>query len=72
MILDIVFAIVSVLVIICMGLQQPKQGLSEALSGESSELFKQQKARGFEAVLSRVTYGLSIAFILLGFAIYLR
>lgn len=72
MILDIVFAIVSVLVIICMGLQQPKQGLSEALSGESSELFKQQKARGFEAVLSRVTYGLSIAFILLGIAIYLR
>lgn len=72
MILDIVFAIVSVLVIICMGLQQPKQGLSEALSGESSELFKQQKARGFEAVLSRATYGLSIAFILLGIAIYLR
>lgn len=72
MILDIVFAIVSVLVIICMGLQQPKQGLSEALSGENSELFKQQKARGFEAVLSRVTYGLSIAFILLGIAIYLR
>mgnify|MGYP004684428191 CR=1 FL=1 len=72
MILDLLLVIVSILVIVCMGLQQPKQGLSDALSGENSELFKQQKERGFESVLSRVTYGLSIAFILLGFAIYLR
>ena len=72
MILDFLFVVVSILVIICVGMQQSKQGLSESLSGESSELFKHQKERGFESVLSRTTYVLSIAFIVLGVAIFMR
>ena len=68
----ILMMIVSVLIIISVALQQTKQGLSDSLSGESSELFKQQKERGFESVLSRVTYVLCFAFIVLGILIYLR
>ena len=72
MVVDIILAVVSVLVIIAVGIQQSKQGLSDALSGESSELFKQQKERGVEAILTRITYGLSVAFLVLGLMIYMK
>ena len=71
-VIDFLFVVISVLIIICVGLQHAKQGLSDSLSGESSELFKHQKERGFESVLSRCTYGLSMAFIVLGLLIYMK
>lgn len=72
MIVDVLLVIVSILILICVALQHSKQGLSDGLSGESSELFKQQKERGAEVVLSRLTYALSFAFIILGVIIYMK
>ena len=44
-VVDVLFMIVSVILIILVALQSSKQGLSDSLSGGNSELFKNQKER---------------------------
>ena len=68
---DILMLIVSITIIILVALQHQKQGLSDSLTNGDSELFKQQKERGAEAILSRLTHICCIAFLVLGFAIYI-
>ena len=41
-VVDVLFMIVSVILIILVALQSSKQGLSDSLSGGNSELFKNQ------------------------------
>ena len=55
-VVDVLFMIVSVILIILVALQSSKQGLSDSLSGGNSELFKNQKERGAEAYIVRATY----------------
>jgi preprotein translocase subunit SecG len=44
-------------------------GLSGAISGGAEQLFGKQKARGFEAVLNRLTVVFAVLFFLLSIAV---
>ena len=69
---DILMLIVSIAIIVLVSLQHQKQGLSDALTNGDSELFKQQKERGAEVILSRLTYFCCVAFLVLGLIIFIR
>jgi len=60
--LDWVLLTVSVLLIAVVMLQESKDDVKNTFSGEKSELFKNQKQRGPELLLSRMTLGISIVF----------
>ena len=61
--IDIVLLVVSLFLITLVILQSSKDDGANAFSGEKSELFNNQKQRGFELLLSRVTAGASALFI---------
>lgn len=65
--LDYILLAISVLLIIIIVLQSPKDDVNSAFSGEKSELFANQKQRGLEKIISFVTAGLSIAFFVVSF-----
>ncbi|WP_249028897.1 preprotein translocase subunit SecG [Tannockella kyphosi] len=58
------------LIILCLLQSGKSDGIVNALSGQSSNLFAQTKERGMELVISRLTMGLAIAFFVI--AIMLR
>jgi len=62
---DIILLIVSLFLITLVILQSSKDSISNAFSGEKSELFNNQKQRGFELLMNRLTAGTSIVFVLL-------
>ena len=62
---DWILLIVSIPLILIIVLQGSKYDVSNSFSGEKSDLFANQKARGPEKVVNRITAGLSIAFFLL-------
>jgi preprotein translocase subunit SecG len=63
--LKVVLVIVSIGLIGVVLLQKGKSaGLSGAITGGAEHLFGKQKARGLDLLLSRVTMGLAVAFIL--------
>lgn len=62
---DWILLIVSIALILIIVLQGSKDDVSNAFSGEKSDLFANQKARGPEKVVNRITAGLSIVFFLL-------
>lgn len=71
LILQVLLVIIAILLIILCLLQSGKSdGIVNALSGQSSNLFTQTKERGAELVLTRVTTGLAVAFFVI--AIMLR
>lgn len=59
---DYLLLVVSILLIIIIVLQNSKDDARRAFSGEKSDLFANQKQRGPEKVINRVTTVLSIAF----------
>ena len=62
----ILLTIVSIALIAAILLQPGKSsGLSGSISGGAEQLFGKQKARGFEAVLHRVTIVLAVLFFVL-------
>ncbi|MBF0705701.1 preprotein translocase subunit SecG [Bacillus hwajinpoensis] len=62
----IALVIVSILLITVVLLQSGKSaGLSGAITGGAEQLFGKQKARGFEAVLNKVTVVLAVLFFVL-------
>lgn len=70
MILNILLMIVSVaLIIVCLLQSGKSDGIVNALTGQSSNLFVQQKERGADLVLSRMTVGLAVAFFVLAILI---
>lgn len=70
MILNILLMIVSVaLIIVCLLQSGKSDGIVNALTGQSSNLFAQQKERGADLVLSRLTIVLAIAFFVLAIVI---
>ena len=70
MILNILLMIVSVaLIIVCLLQSGNSYGIVNALTGQSSNLFAQQKERGADLVLSRMTVGLAVAFFVLAILI---
>ena len=64
-IIDIALLVVALFLITLVVLQSSKDNINNAFSGEKSELFNNQKQRGFELIMSRVTAGTSIVFIVL-------
>jgi len=60
--LDWLLLAASVLLIALVMLQESKDDVKNTFSGEKSELFKNQKQRGPELVLARVTLGMTFVF----------
>ena len=68
--LEVLLIIVSIALIIVFLLQNGKtDGIVNALTGQSSNLFAQQKERGVDLVLTRITVGLGIAFFVIAILI---
>ena len=62
---DVLLLIVSVFLIVVVLMQSSKDDISDAFSGNKSELFKNQKTRGVELFLQRATAILAVLFIVL-------
>jgi len=60
--IDAILLIVCLLLITLVVLQSSKDNAANAFSGEKSELFNNQKQRGFELIITRVTLGMSALF----------
>ncbi len=61
-ILNVLLVIISIaLIILCLLQSGKSDGIVNALTGQSSNLFAQQKDRGADLVMTRVTTGLAIA-----------
>ncbi len=67
--LDYILLAISVLLVIIIVIQNPKDDVNKAFSGEKSELFANQKQRGMERVINITTAVLSIAFFVVAFLI---
>ena len=63
-IFDILLLIVSIFLIVVVLLQSCKDDINDAFSGGKSELFKNQKSRGLEAVLQKATWVIAVLFFL--------
>jgi preprotein translocase subunit SecG len=63
--IDYIILIVSVCLVVVVLMQQSKDDINDAFSGNKSELFKNQKSRGIELFLERSTAVLAILFICL-------
>ncbi|HIX82092.1 MULTISPECIES: preprotein translocase subunit SecG [unclassified Thomasclavelia] len=66
----ILVAVSIALIILCLLQSGKSDGIVNALTGQSSNLFAHQKERGAELILTRVTAGLAIVFFVI--AIILR
>ncbi|MGD9910655.1 MAG: preprotein translocase subunit SecG [Candidatus Izemoplasmatales bacterium] len=62
--LDWLLLIVSVLLIALVMIQESKDDVKNTFSGEKSDLFKNQKQRGPELLLARLTMGMSVVFVI--------
>lgn len=70
MVLNILLVLVSVaLIVVCLLQSGKSDGVVNALTGQSSNLFAHQKERGADLVLTRITVGLAIAFFVLAILI---
>lgn len=66
MILNVLLIIDAIaLIIVCLLQSGKTDGIVNALTGQSSTLFAQQKDRGADLLLTRITIGLGIAFFVL-------
>lgn len=69
-ILNVLLVIISIVLIILCLLQSGKSdGIVNALTGQSSNLFAQQKERGADLIITRITAGLAIAFFIIAIII---
>lgn len=70
MILNVLMMVVSVaLIIVCLLQSGKSDGIVNALTGQSSNLFANQKERGADLILSRVTIGLAVSFFVIAILI---
>ena len=69
-ILNVLLVIISIVLIILCLLQSGKSdGIVNALTGQSSNLFAQQKERGADLIITRINAGLAIAFFIIAIII---
>ena len=69
-ILNVLLVIISIVLIILCLLQSGKSdGIVNALTGQSSNLFAQQKERGADQIITRITAGLTIVFFVIAIII---
>ena len=65
--IDYIVLVVALLLIVLVMMQESKDNIQDAFSGEKSDLFKNQKQRGIEKVMSIVTAVVATVFIILTF-----
>ena len=65
--IDYIVLVVALLLIVLIMMQESKDNIQDAFSGEKSDLFKNQKQRGLEKVMSIVTAIVAITFLILTF-----
>ena len=65
--IDYIVLVVALLLIVLIMMQESKDNIQDAFSGEKSDLFKNQKQRGIEKVMSIVTAVVAVLFIVLTF-----
>lgn len=71
--METVLLIVSVLIIVLVLLQSNKANSgAQIISGGNSDLFQNQKERGSELVITRVTAILGAIFFIISFVLYLK
>ena len=71
--LENILIVVSVLIIVLVLLQGNKaQAGGQIISGGNAELFQNQKERGAELLISRITLILGIAFFVISLVLYLK
>ena len=69
--LETILVVVSVLIIVLVLLQGNKaQAGGQIISGGNAELFQNQKERGAELLISRITLVLGIAFFVISLVLY--
>jgi len=64
-VVDILFLIVSILLIVIIILQKSNEDASQAFTGKKSELFANKKERGIDVWINVITSVLSVAFFIL-------
>lgn len=64
-VLDVFIAIFAILLIIIVMMQESKDNINDAFSGQKTELFKNQKTRGIELFFQRGTAILAVIFFVL-------
>ena len=65
--IDYIVLVVALLLIVLIMMQESKDNIQDAFSGEKTDLFKNQKQRGIEKVMSLVTAFVAVLFIILTF-----
>jgi len=65
--IDYIVLVIALLLIVLIMMQESKDNIQDAFSGEKTDLFKNQKQRGIEKVMSIVTAVVAIIFIVLTF-----
>ena len=65
--IDYIVLVVALLLIVLIMMQESKDNIQDAFSGEKTDLFKNQKQRGIEKVMSIVTAVVAVLFIVLTF-----
>ncbi len=55
----------SILLIALVMIQESKDDVNNTLTGEKSDLFKNQKQRGAELVISRITMGVALVYVVI-------
>lgn len=70
---DYLVLVVGILLILTVSVSKSQDNIQDAFSGEKSDLFKQQKARGIELFLMRSTFVLALLFVgLIFLSLYLH
>ena len=62
---DYILLVLAIALIVVVMMQNSKDDINDAFSGGKSELFKNQKSRGLEAVLQKTTWVVGILFFVL-------
>ena len=65
--IDYIVLVIALLLIVLIMMQESKDNIQDAFSGEKTDLFKNQKQRGIEKVMSIVTAAVAVIFIVLTF-----
>lgn len=64
-VLDVFIIIFAILLIVIVMMQESKDNINDAFSGQKTELFKNQKTRGIELFFQRATAIIAVIFFVL-------
>ena len=71
--MEIVLLIVSILIVVIVLLQSNKANSgAQIISGGNADLFQNQKERGSQLLITRITYVLGAIFMILSFILYIK